>query len=252
MRYLRIALIISVFLVSYVAFLIHGLPATWAARRLDARLAPIGASLSQTQGSAWQGRGTLIFHGTDLGRLDWHTSVWPLVTGELSAAVQLRSPNLQVHARLMANGHGVRIENLQGEAALPPLAKLADLPTTLNGTLVATVAKATFDNHGNIGPLQGHAEIRHASLPELGVKLGTLILRFTPGSRGSVGDFHNSGGDLDLSGQLTLTPNGAYVLDAELRPHAGQNQMRDALSAMLGAPDGQGRYHYHQAGRFSP
>jgi len=251
MGYLRIALAAAVFLLSFGGFLAAGVPAGWLVQRVNTRLAPVQASLSDAHGTAWHGSGQLVYAGTTLGHLDWTTSPWPLVHGTLSARLHLRGSSLDAHARLTGGNQGLTLSHLRGRSDLPLLARLANLPTALKGTLVANLDTVSIGPDGMLESASGRLEAHDARLSDFGVNLGTLALQLQPSGQGVNGVLQNSGGDLNLRGRLTLRKNGTYTLHATLKPHAGQNRLRDGLSAVLGSPDQQGRYHYDTRGRLT-
>lgn len=250
--YLKSALSILVFLVSYTGFLAFDIPAGWVVSRVDSRLQAAGVAVTAARGSAWHGSGEVALHGTPVGTLAWRTSPWPLVAGRLEAGLRLRGSAIEVSARVRDTRKGLRVTQLDGRAALSFLARLAGLPTALDGTLVARIREAVLGNGGTLESASGRLEAHAARLPRLGVSLGTLTLRVTPAGDGIHGRFRNTGGDLAVAGELTLKPGGAYAVRATLKPRRGQNRLRDALAAVLGAPDVEGRYHYHATGRLHP
>lgn len=247
----RTALSIVLFLISYASFFIVNVPVGWVAARVDARLRPFDAAVLAARGSAWHGRGELAVAGAPLGTLAWSASPWTLLHGGLAVDLRLRGAEIVASARLQS-GKELHVSRLDGRAALPLLARLADLPTALDGTLVAHVAEATLGADGTLESATGTLEAHDARLPRLGVSLGTLTLRLAPNRNGVRGVLGNHGGDLAVAGELSLTAAGGYALHAALKPAAGKDRIRDALAAVLGPPDADGRYHYAVAGRLRP
>lgn len=247
--YLRVSATVLVFFLSYGGFLVAGIPASWVTHRLNTRLEQTDASVVNVHGTAWHGAGALDYGRSTLGTLTWTTSPWPLLTGRLAANLWLRGSAVNARARVSAGGGKIVISDLHGRAALPLLVRLAQLPAALNGTLVADIPAATVDANGRLASVRGRVEAHGAHLSDLGVNLGTLVLKLQPSHRGIRGTFTNSGGDLQIRGNVTLGEVGNYTLHATLQPGRGQNQLRDGLAAVLGAPDAQGRYHYDASGR---
>lgn len=253
---LKTASIILLFLIAYGGFLITNAPAAWLVSRVNAQLASAHASLSNPQGGAGNGSGDLVVEGTPLGRLHWDASFWPLVTGHLEARIRLQGDKVEAHGRIDAGGKSLQLTDLQGRADLPTLARVADLPPEATGTLIADIQSLRLSNQGALEGAQGSVVIHGTRLPDFGVALGTLHLTLrNAGSNNTVhGSIGNDGGDLDITGQLNLYDGNRYTLSAFLKPHPGDKNdpMRDALSAVLGRPDGQGRYHYQVSGRLAP
>lgn len=249
-------LVSLVFLISYGAFLIYNTPSSWVISRVDSQLAPLQAQISEPRGSAWSGHGQLEIGSIDVGRIGWHTRLWPLVTGHVEANLRLRGNGIEAHGKLIANRSRLRVDGLKGRADLALLARIAGLPNTAAGTLTADLKTVGFSQQGLLQEAQGEIDVHKARLPSLNVDLGTLFLHLKDSKTGNTihAALNNQGGDLDINGQITLNGGTRYNLIAYLKPHAGQKNdpMRDALSAMIGAPDAQGRYRYVTSGRLHP
>jgi len=252
----KTAAVIALFLITYGVFLIYNTPSSWVISRIDTQLAPLQARISAPRGSAWSGRGQLEVGSINVGRIDWHTRVWPLLTGHLQAKLNLQGNNIDAHGELNASRSRLRVDGLKGRADLALLARIAGMPNTAEGTLTADLKSVGFSRRGLLQEARGEIDIHKARLPSLNVDLGTLFLHLTGGKNSNTihAALKNSGGDLDINGQITLNDGTRYTLIAYLKPHAGQKNdpMRDALSAMIGAPDAQGRYRYVTSGRLSP
>lgn len=244
---------VLVLLISYAGFLISNAPAAWVVSHARPQLAAAKARLSDVRGSAWTGSAELGMQGQNLGRLHWHASFWPLITGHLDAAVSVQGPELRLSGFVSGAGETMQLNHVKGEADLPLLAGLAGLPGGVKGTLTADLDKVVIKGR-SLQSAQGDLIAHDASMPDLGVNLGTLTLNLFGTQNGTAGGLENSGGDLQLGGTLTLNKAGAYVLHVTLKPlgnNAKANQIRDGLAAVLGAPDASGRYHYNAAGRLA-
>ena len=244
------------FIVTYGVFLIYNAPSDWVISRVNSQLAPVHAHISDSAGSAWSGQGQLELDGIELGRIHWRTSAWPLIMGRLEANLRLQGNDIEAHGRLTASRSMLRLDGLKGRTDLTLLARIAGMPNTAEGTLSADLKTVQLSGRGLLQDAQGEIDIHNARLPSLGVSLGTLFLRLNGGKNGNTvhAVVNNSGGDLDINGQLILNQGNRYTLIAYLKPHAGQKNdpMRDALSVMIGSPDKQGRYRYVTSGRLTP
>lgn len=252
---LKIIATTLVFLIAYGGFLISNAPAAWVVSRINPRLSAVHASITDPGGGAWSGSGELHVNGMALGRLDWNAAFWPLVTGHLDSRIRLHGSSIEATARLDAGGETLRLAHLDGRADLQTLARLANLPPEAKGTLVADVSSLRLSGRGALESAEGTIDVHGTSLPDLGVQLGTLHLTLRNAANHMIhGVISNQGGDLDISGQINLYNGSRYTMIAYLKPHPGSKNdpMRDALAAMLGQPDAQGRYHYNTSGRLSP
>lgn len=243
---------ILLFLLIYSAFLIYNAPSSFLVPRVNARLAPVHARLTDSSGGLWSGDGTLFVRGTDLGQLHWRLSPWPLLSGHLDATLHLKGDDIRARSNIQADSRTLKLTQFQGRAGMGLMARLAGMPGSVVGTLVADLQSVRLSSRGLPEQARGEIDVHGARLPAFSVGLGTIYLRLkNANSRTIEGAVHNSGGDLDISGKITLTDGTRYHLDAYLKPHPGQKNdaMRDAFSAVIGAPDGQGRYHYVTNGR---
>ncbi|MGH8426639.1 MAG: type II secretion system protein N [Gammaproteobacteria bacterium] len=249
---LRLAVSIPVLIISYGVFLIWNAPAAWLVAQARPQLNAAQVNLFDAGGSAWNGRAELAFQNTDLGQLHWQASPWHLLTGHIAADFSLSGQGLHIQSRINTGGGLTRLNKVEASGGLPSLAALLGLPGGLEGTLTAHLDEIVIGRNGLLQSATGRLEAHDAKLTQVGVDLGTLTLTLENEQNGIRGQLANRGGDLDLAGTLTLTPGGAYSLQATLYPHPGQNQLTDGLAAFLGAPDGAGRYHYNASGRLKP
>lgn len=246
---------IILFLITYAAFLIYNAPSSFLVTRVNARLAPVGAHLADSTGGLWSGDGTLYVRGIDLGRLHWRLDPWPLFGGHLDARLQIKGDDLRASTGLQANSRSLKLTQFKGRADMKLLARLAGMPGTVIGTMVADLKSLRLSGRGLPEQARGEIDVHGARLPAFDVALGTLYLHLKDANHRTIeGTVHNSGGDLDISGRVTLANGSRYRLDTYLKPHPGQKEdpMRDAFSAVIGAPDAQGRYHYVTSGRLLP
>lgn len=246
----RAAAAAVVFVVSYGAFLVASTPAAWLIGRLHTELAVAHVSLGEVRGTAWTGSGQITVHGIALGRIRWQTRPWTLVKGQLSARLHLVGQQIHVSGQLDAGRNGTLLRNVTGESELAVVARIAGLPSAIEGGLSADFKSVQFAKTGALEAADGRIVAHRARLARLGVALGTVTLGLQSAHGEITGRLSNRGGDLDLAGHLSLSPTGYYTLQATLKPHPGQNRLRDGLSALLGRPDAEARYHFDSRGIF--
>ncbi|MGH8273738.1 MAG: type II secretion system protein N [Gammaproteobacteria bacterium] len=229
-------------------------PASWVVAQARPQLTAAQATLADVHGSAWSGNAELSLKGRDLGRLYWKTHPWPLVTGNLDADFIVKGDAFNLSGTVATGGKVTRLNHIDGQAGLNRLAQLLGVPAGLKGTLVAKLDKVVINSRQGIQSAEGTLVAHGVRIPDLGVGLGNLTLTLKNSPSGVKGRLSNSGGDIALNGNLTLTKTGTYILQATLKPHAGgtkQNQLRDGLTAILGAADASGRFHYRTTGRLA-
>lgn len=250
----RTTIAVLVLLLSYAGFLLANMPASWVVAQAHEQLATAQVSLADTRGSAWNGSAELSLEKQHLGRLNWSTSPWSVLGGELNADFSLEGQRLELSG-LVASGHDTtRLGNLDGRADIDFLAALLGIPADLEGTLVAHLNEVVIGNNRTIRSAEGKLVAHGVRIPDLGVGLGNLTMTLENSGKKVTGQLDNAGGDIAIRGTLTLTRSGSYVFQATLKPRPGrpnENQIRDGLTVILGKTDSQGRFHYSTTGRIS-
>jgi general secretion pathway protein N len=243
------------------ALLLAGaLLATAPAALLDARVAALSDGhlhMDNTSGTVWNGSGELVLlpAGTRQA-LHWRLDAWPLLRGEMRAAIVKETAGAPSATVVYGRDH---LELRTLELALPAesiLALASPAKLALGGTVWVQVEHLVWSN--NALDAQLNVQWRDASVPgppgpraDARIALGDV--RIDLNGRGSelAGPVSNSGGDVEISGQLAVAAAGASSLDATLRPRGGGRERADAVTAALstlGVPDGQGGYHVRWSG----
>lgn len=250
---IRALIAVVVLLLSYAGFVVANAPAGWVIAQAKPRLAKADIRLVNARGSAWAGSAGLILRGERLGRLSWSASPWPLLSGALAAEFSIQGKRLTLSGKLATAGETTRLTDIHARASIDFLARMLGLPADLRGTLVADLDKLVLGASRRIRSVEGKLVAHGVRIPDLGVALGNLTLSLRDSGKTILGRLENSGGDIDIRGRLTLMQSGSYVLQATLKPRPGpkQNQIRDALTVLLGATDSAGRFHYNATGRIS-
>ncbi len=195
----------------------------------------------------------LGLRGSDLGRLEWRLHPLSLLLGEVAVSFTLEGPDGRLSGELsVAADQSLRLGPLQGRLPAAALLALAELPlpVVVEGYAAVRLDTLQLDPHGLPQRAEGVIGWQEAALrsPQA-MALGELQLRLETRDDGIHGTLVEGGGPLRLEGTLTLTPPGAWTLDAGLaaRPEAVPalgNYLR-----MLGNPDAEGLYRLRQNGQ---
>lgn len=249
----RIVIAVLVLLISYAGFVVANTPASWVITQARPQLSSARVALVDVRGSAWDGSAELSLRGEHLGRLHWSTSPWAVMGGSLDADFSIQGSRLDLSGSITRDGTLTRLTDVHGQGSIGFLANLFSIPADLEGTLTANFDTLVLKAPSTIQKANGKIVAHGVRIPDLGVGLGNLTLTLNNSGNAVKGQLDSSGGDIALNGTLTLTQTGAYVLQATLKPRPGpmQNQIRDALTIILGSTDASGRFHYNTTGRIS-
>jgi general secretion pathway protein N len=229
-------------------------PATLVDRQLDA-LTGGRLRVADAAGTIWNGSGALILlpYGARVPVL-WHLDALPLLRSRLSGTLG-RDPNESPQATFATFDLGFDDFALRRFAFAFPAEAL--LRATEAPAAIAAAAGGTVDVRVDAfamrrGVFEGGfiARWQGASLPgpppEARVALGDVRLEGV-GNGGEIkGALSNVGGDIEITGTLTVAATGAARVDARLKPRAGVDAERsNAISAalsMFGSVDDSGGY----------
>jgi Type II secretion system (T2SS), protein N len=236
-------------LVAFVLIVLARFPAAWVLGKL-----PAGFSCDAIDGTVWNGTcsGLMLRHQQLLGDVAWQLRPLRLLLGRLAAHVELTQTGDFVNADLeLGLGGHVWASDVHANVHLIP-GLMPQLPTGLRGVVRADLSRVELE-HGRLADLQGRIEAHDlAQSGETTTELGSYGLSFTPAASraAAVGELHDLGGPLDLSGTLRMTPEPGFVLEGKVaaRATASANLVRQLQ--MLGAPDAQGRRSFSIANTF--
>ena len=239
------------------------LPASWCRWAL-----PAGVHCTQLSGSVWSGRcdglsvaaaGTPAQggrEGSNVGDAGWALHPLQLLRGRLAVDLDLTRAGASARGTV-ALGIGGRIEARDVELRGVHLEQLplSQLPRGLRGVLQARIAALSWAQH-RVQSITGQAQVR--DLAGATDRFGDYLLEFpangpasTPDAApGPVGTFRDIGGPLRVTGQLRLTPEPGFEVQALVaaRPEASPGLTEQIQ--YLGSPDGQGMRPFSMAGTF--
>jgi len=229
-------------------------PATLLDRQLD-ELTRGRLRVGDTAGTIWNGSGTLVLLPYNAQvPVHWHIDALPLLSSRLHGTLgrgPMESATEASTALFDLSADDFAVNRLVIAFPAEALLRAADAPSVVAGTggIVEVRADAfakrrgAFDG-GFVARWQG------ASLPgprpELRVSLGDVRIDGV-GNGGEIkGALSNTGGDIEITGTVSLAANGAPRVDARLKPRAGVDAERsgaitNALT-LMGAKDDSGAY----------
>ena len=248
----RTILLIIFAVLVFAAFVIAGLPASWAMP--DSRT---GVACGDVAGTIWNGVCSgLTFQQQPLGELSWEVRATRLLALKLNADVTLARPAGSAHGYVeIGFDKKVTVRDLQVDlpidqnlvTALPPNLR------GLRGKVHAQLALVRLD--GNVlNTVEGTIEVQDLTdgAGSAAQRWGSYSLTFPSAPSGNpVGQLRDLGsGPLAVEGSLKLTPEPGFDLEGLVaaRPSASADLVEQLK--FLGSPDAQGRRPFSLAGTF--
>jgi general secretion pathway protein N len=233
--------------VAFVAIVVARLPASWVVPE-----PPAAVSCAAVDGSIWSGAcAGLTAQGASIGDVTWHVHALKLLTGKLSAYMELTGPIAAVRGDFdMALDKSITARNVQASVPFTQGIKaLVPALQSLSGSANANIVSAHYSK-GFVTQIQGRIEAHDlVSRDRDGVaSLGSYAVTF-PASSASGGDptgqLQDLGGPLVIQGTLRVMQDKPGVeVHGLVTPRAdAPPDLRHQLE-YLGSPDAQGRREF--------
>jgi general secretion pathway protein N len=226
---------------------------------LDARIAAQSGGrmrIANATGTVWNGSGELVLMPAGTRRpLSWRLDAWPLLRGDVRGVVagdaESRQEATIAYTRDRFELRGLDL-SLPAES-LMRIATAARAPLGVGGNLVLHI------DHLVQAPEALDAQLtmqwRDASVPapRAGARISLGDVRLDLNGRGVElsGAIANTGGDVEITGQVAVAAAGASKLDATIRPRISDRERAEMIAAALsalGTADGRGGYRVNWAG----
>lgn len=242
----KITLSVSLGILAYFIFLISLTPASGLAwvisQQSDAAL-----SLSQTQGTIWNGAGRIIVnakHGQpiDAGRINWHINPWGLLIGAINIHVQAESSHRKIETSVSIRYGKIQLADTKIELSAQGLKELFPVAALAAPSGVISITSARFGIKPN--KLSGKVEMlwRNASTAFLNNQtLGDYKLVATAdGSQLNLKLLTVKGVlDVNATGIWNLLASGELRLSGTAHARANANQLQPLL-VLFGRDQGNG------------
>jgi len=232
--------------VAFVAIVVARLPASWVVPA-----PPSAVSCAAVDGSIWNGScAGLTAQGSPLGDVTWNVHPLSLLSGKLSAYLELTGPVAAVSGDFdMRLDNSITLRNVQASVPFDrDLKKLVPVLQTLSGSANANIVSAHYSK-GFITEIQGRIEAHDlVSHDRDGVAtLGSYAVTFPAGTKSGdpTGELQDLGGPLAVQGTLRIMQDKPGVeVHGMVAPRAeAPPDLRHQLE-YLGSPDAQGRREF--------
>lgn len=224
----------------YLTFLIANLPASIVLSNITL---PNNVVLTAVSGTIWSGRAQRInVTSIDIGTVDWKLSPFSLIFGELSADISIVNDKqyLTTEINLSASGK-IKLEETRFSIDLSSLAPLTyGMPFSYSGKASGYFPISFFQKNNFIG-LNGKLSLS-------GIKIispqeqhfGDFVIDFRAEKEGATsGKIKDNGGELSLTGQLSLNKNGQLNSSIKVAARNEGSALENMLS-YLGKKDTSG------------
>ena len=225
----------------YLFFLITNIPATVV---LSAVNLPKNLSLIAISGTVWSGKAQqLNYMGISFGAVSWDLHPLNLMLGELSADVSVVNNKQYINTEVSLSSSGkIELEEtrfLIDLSSLQPL--IYGMPFSYAGKASGYFPVSFFHKNNYVG-INGKLSLMSMEMisPQR-QSFGDFIVDFRAEKEGATsGKIKDSGGELNLTGQLMLKKNGQFNFSAKLAARETGSSLEKTLS-FLGRKDASGR-----------
>lgn len=232
-------ILIVIFL--YLFFLIINLPANVVLSVINL---PENITVTSISGTVWSGKARQVkVSGIDLGSVNWELHPLNLIIGELSADVSIINNKQYIKTQLNFSSSGkIELEETRFLIDLSSLQPLTyGMPFSYTGKASGYFPVSFFHKNNHVG-ITGKLSLSNMEIisPQH-QSFGDFVIDFRPEKEGATsGQIKDSGGLLNITGQLTLNKNGQFSLSAKLAAREAGSSLEQMLS-FLGKKDASGR-----------
>ena len=234
----------------YLLILVVNFPAGFIRDQLQAALP--GLELGTVSGSVFSGRAfPANFKGFPLGTVAWKFRPQALLLLRIEYGLTFTHPDntgrLNIGIGPGGNVHGRALEMQLAPA--PLVNRFSPMELETSGMLNVSLASFEIEN-AQLQTLTGTADWQNAAIESpLVLPLGEIGLSLENNADTVIGTVVK-GGELGLSGEITLAPGGRYDVDLVLRPAASVDDATRNLLASMMQPGASGGYVVKTAGSF--
>ena len=228
-------------IILYLFFLLINLPATIVVSSIKV---PKNINITSVSGTLWSGCiNKLIYSGINLGRINWTLNPLNLLIGELSADVSIVNEKQHFTSEVKVSSSGkIELEETRFEFNLSALQPLTyGMPFSYEGHISGYFPVSFFYKNNFVG-VNGELSLNSIEMisPQQ-QSFGDFSIDFRAEKDGATsGKIKDSGGQLNMAGQLVLKKNGQLNISAKLAAR-DKNSSLDNVISFLGRKDAEGR-----------
>ena len=238
-------------IISYLFFTLASMPAATAFSLLKDNI-NLPFTLQGIDGSIWNGNAQrlTISSAPKIENLSWQLNPFSLLLARLNANVEADIFKNKLSGNITINSNGdISASDISTRLTGKTVQKLIDLPLgEISGDFDIKINSLELGN--NIPVINGTAHWIKAKFTLADtVNLGNIELSIKPSDNKSLtASINNTGGDIDIAGQVFLSDNKTYKLDLTLKPQASANNNIKQSLAMFARRQTNGAYLVKQNG----
>lgn len=244
-----------VLLLFYFIFILALLPASFVVNTLEEqRIIPRDVRLGHASGSIWQGNlSSVMVQGIQLEQVRWEMSALSILTGHIKLDINVgkKRSAIRANGQLIINHEGVMANDVSIKSPLAPLVAVNPLPygLTSTGNIDINITHYTQDQpwcetlSGKVTTSDlliksafGQLAVDNVSAA-LTCPQGKLMAKLTPSTN-----------SLGIDGELALTKDKQYQVNAKVLPPVGASQDYINVLKFSGTPNSQGHYIFRYNG----
>lgn len=228
-------------LILYFFFLIINLPANIVFSVINI---PDNIKITSISGTIWSGEiRKLKYSGIDFGSVNWKLHPLNLLLGELSADVSVVNKKQYFKSEVNFSSSGkIELEETRFQINLSSLQPLTyGMPFSYAGYASGYFPVSFFHKNNYVG-INGKLSLSNMEMisPQQ-QSFGAFSIDFRAEKEGATsGRIKDSGGQLNIAGQLTLSKNGRFNIEAKLAAREKNSELERVIS-FLGGKDASGR-----------
>jgi len=206
-------------------------------------------------GTVWQGTAnTIIYDKKRFEAISWEFHPLDLLMAKASASVRFKGNGSSVKSKVSKSFFGdVIFQNLQANVGAAELIKMLKIPAVkLSGDYALNLSQLELAGK-KVQYLQGRLLWSEAasSFPQK-LTLGDIYSDFSTSDDGVImAKLGDGGGPLELSGDVTVAPDGKYDVKGLLSARAGRQSVLGRSLGFIGKYDSKGKASFNKTGNLS-
>jgi len=242
--------IISIIVLLYLFFLIINFPANIVLSTIDL---PSNIKLTSVSGTIWSRKAQQFrYSGIGLGSVKWELHPLNLIMGELSAKISIINNQQYIKSNVNFSSSGkIELEDTRFLIDLSLFQPLTyGMPFSYSGIALGYFPISFFHKNNYVG-VNGKLSLNNMEMtsPQR-QSFGGFVIDFRAEKEGATSaQINDSGGPLNLVGQLILNKNGQVDLSAKLAAREAGSSLEQMLS-FLGRKDANGSVQLNSSFKF--
>ena len=225
----------------YISFLIIDLPASILVSNITL---PKNVKVTSVSGTVWSGKiRKLDYSGINLGSLNWELNPLYLLIGEISADVVIIKDEQHFKSEVTFSSSGkIELEETRIEFNLSTLQPLTyGMPFSYSGHVSGYFPVSYIYKNNYVGVNGKLSLLNIEMISPQQQSFGDFSIDFRAEKDGATsGEIKDSGGELNIDGQLSLSKNGQLNIVTKLAANDKNSSLEKVIS-FLGRKDSSGR-----------